>query len=143
MSAWAAAYAAANAAEFACRTASVALVGRERRQALARAAVHAASRTRMQASLDDQELLPVAPPAYSRPDDLATPGDGRALISQTENALVPVYADVAAATSGTDRTWAVEQAIDCAIMGVRWGGASQAFPQASAADDVPAEAEDQ
>jgi hypothetical protein len=143
MSAWAAAYAAANAAEFACRTASVVLVGRERRQALARAAVHAATRTRIQASFVGQEPLPVAPPAYSRPDDLITPGDGRALISQTENALVPVYADVAAATSGIDRTWAVEQAIDCAVSGVLWGGASQAFPQASATDDVPTQAEDQ
>lgn len=143
MSAWAAAYAAANAAEFACRTASVVLVGRERRQALARAAVHAATRTRIQASFDDQEQLPVAPPAYSRSYELATPDDGRALLSRTENAMVPVYADVAAATSGTDRTWAVDQAIDCAISGVRWGGVSQAFPQASPADDVPTQAKDQ
>jgi len=143
MSAWAAAYAATNAAEFACRTASVVLLGRERRQALARAAVHASTRTRIQASFDNQESLPVAPPAYVSPDDLTTPEDGRALMARTENALVPVYADLAAETTGADRTWAVDQAIDCAVSGVRWGGASQAFPHASPADDVPTQSEDE
>ena len=143
MTAWLAAFEAANAAEFACRSASIVLDGRARRQALARAATHAAARTRIQTLISDLTQLPATPPAYSRTGELVSAADGRALIARTENALVPIFADAAAASTGTDRSWAVDQAIDCAVTAVRWGGSSSAFPQASTSDDVPAQTQDQ
>jgi hypothetical protein len=143
MNAWTAIFLAEDAAESACRSASVVLRGRERRQALARAADHAAARTRVQTMLGDQTPLPAPPPAYALAGALVTAEAGTALIVSTENALVPVYADAAAASSGADRSWAVDQAIACAVTAVRWGGSSQAFPQASPNDDVPGESKDQ
>jgi hypothetical protein len=143
MTAWLAAFEAANAAEFACRSASIVLEGRARRQALARAATHAAARTRIQTLISDPAELPATPPAYLPAEELVSAADGRALITRTENALVPVFADAAAASTGPDRSWAVDQAIDCAVTAVRWGGSSAAFPQALSADDVPAQPQDQ
>lgn|GEM_PF-1751452 len=143
MSAWEAAFQATNAAENACRAASVVLIGRERRRALVRAATHAANRTRIQTLLADPRELPALPPAYGRAGDLTTPEDGRTLVSNTENALVPVFADAAAASSGTERSWAVDQAIDCAVTGIRWGGRSMAFPQSLPDGDVPTQSQDQ
>lgn len=140
MSAWGPAYLAEDAAESACRAASVVLVGRLRRQALARAADHAAARTRIQTLLTD---VPVVPPAYAQQPPITTSDQARTLIEQTENSLVPVYADAAAATTGASRSWAVDQAVACAVAAIRWGGRTMAFPQGSADDEVPTQTQDQ
>jgi len=144
MSAWSAAYLAEDAAEAACRTAAAALSNPLRRRALVRAADHAAARTRIQSLLTD---LPAVPAAYSFAESAGTPAAARALVSRTENALVPVYADAAAADAGPSRAWAVEQAMACAVAGVRWGGATQAFPQAPSStapeEQVPGQTQDQ
>lgn len=142
MSAWAAAYLAENAAEFACRTAAGTLTNPQRRRALQRAADHAAARTRIQSLLAE---VPPLPPAYVV--TVSSPREASDLVVTTENALVPVYADAAAEGSDAQRMWAVEQAMSCAVTAVRWGGTSQAFPQASspapAGEDIPSESQNQ
>lgn len=144
MTVWTAAFLAEDAAESACRSAAAALGAPFRARALNRAAEHAAARTRIQTLLTD---TPPLPPAYAWGDALASPRDATDLIITTENALVPVYADAAAGDSGPSRGWAVDQAMACAVTAVRWGGASQAFPQgpssAEGGHDIPAEPNDQ
>ena len=49
-------------------------------------------------------------------------------VGELNNALVGVYAQMAASTEGEDRAFAVAQAQDSARTAVQWGAASQAFP---------------
>lgn len=142
MSAWSAAYLAEDAAEFACRAAAAALDAPLRSRALRRAADHAAARTRIQTMLTEP---PPIPPAYAVPAPMTSTAQAEALVSTTENALVPVYADAAADDAGPARTWAVDQAMACAVAAIRWGGASQAFPQgpSQTGEELPAEPQDQ
>jgi len=71
------------------------------------------------------------PPAssYALPIQPDSPSRARELLAYVENALVPVYADLAAATTGDDRRRAVIAAQVCASRAVAWGAATQAFPQ--------------
>lgn len=142
MTAWEAAYLAENAAEFACRAAAGALTNPQRRRALQRASDHAAARTRIQPLLTNMPPLPAGYVVAVNSSE-----EARDLVIATENALVPVYADAAAEGADAQRMWAVEQAMACAVTAVRWGGVSQAFPQADspaeAGDDVPSETQDQ
>lgn len=60
-----------------------------------------------------------------RPD---SPDQARALLAAVENALVPVYADLAVTANGDERRQAVMAAQACATRAVAWGAPSQAFP---------------
>lgn len=140
MNSWEPVYLAEDAAENTCRWASVVLTGRLRRRALTRAAEHAAARSRVQTLLAE---IPAVPPAYVQKQPITTRAEASALIMQMENSLVPVYADAAAATSGANRSWAVDQAVTCAVTAIRWGGRSMAFPQGSADQNVPTQTQDQ
>ena len=74
-----------------------------------------------------------APPppasAYSLPIHPDSPSHARELLAYVENALVPVYADLAAVTTGDARRRAVIAAQVCASRAVAWGAPTQAFPQ--------------
>ena len=74
-----------------------------------------------------------APPppasAYALPIQPDTPTHARELLAHVENALVPVYADLAAVTTGDARRRAVIAAQVCASRAVSWGALTQAFPQ--------------
>lgn len=52
----------------------------------------------------------------------------RTLLGEVESRLAAVYADLASATTGSDRIDAVLGARECAIRSVAWGAAPEAFP---------------
>lgn len=72
----------------------------------------------------------ITPPAvaYDLPFPVTDADSARRLAIWVEESLVPVYADLAGATTGEDRADAVTAACECAIRAVAWGGATQAFP---------------
>jgi Domain of unknown function (DUF4439) len=67
-------------------------------------------------------------PAYALPTEPASANQARELMAYVDNALVPLYADLAAASTGDERRRAVLSAQACATRAVSWGAASQAFP---------------
>ena len=74
---------------------------------------------------------PAAEAAYELPGDVSTRPGARAALASVDNALVAVYADAAAASSGDDRRWAARTAAECAVRAVAWGATPQAFPTAT------------
>ena len=59
---------------------------------------------------------------------LTSPEEARALLAQVEASLAAVYADLAAATTGEQRTESVLAACECEARAIGWGGAPEAFP---------------
>jgi hypothetical protein len=95
------------------------------RRALAGLDAHRAARDSVAAIMQPP---PEPAPAYAFPTEPASPSQARDLMAYVDNALVPLYADLAAVASGDERRRAVLQAQACATRAVSWGAASQAFP---------------
>lgn len=72
-------------------------------------------------------MEPGAPAGYDVPP-VEGPEQARLLLAQVESRLCATYADLAAETSGIDRTQAVLSARECAVRSVAWGAPPQAFP---------------
>jgi hypothetical protein len=100
-----------------------------RRRVLAGLEAHRAARDAVASVL---AAPPEPAPAYTLPTAPQTPAEARALLSFVDNALVPLYADLAAVSSGDERRRAVLTAQACAARAVSWGAASQAFPSGAA-----------
>lgn len=66
--------------------------------------------------------------AYELPFPVQDPASARRLAVLVEQRMVPVYADLAAATTGEDRSTAVQAACECAARAIAWGGQTEAFP---------------
>lgn len=66
--------------------------------------------------------------AYGLPFEVQDPESARRLAVLIEERMVAVYADLAAATQGSERSDAVAAACECATRSVSWGGPSLAFP---------------
>jgi len=86
---------------------------------------HRAARDSMAATL---AIPPEPSPAYALANEPNSPSQARALMAYVENALVPLYADLAAESRGDERRRAVISAQACATRAVSWGAPSQAFP---------------
>ena len=129
--AWAAVVAGEDAAIYAYSIAGARVATRDRRRA--RAALDAHRERRARASTLTAlagATVPAPAAAYELPDDVARPRVAARVLADVDNALVAVYADAAAASSGEDRRWAARCAADCASSAVAWGAAPQAFPTA-------------
>ena len=100
-----------------------------RRRALSGLDFHRAARDAVAAAM---ATPPDPAPAYVLPTAPRTPAEARALLAYVDNALVPLYADLAAASTGDERRRAVLNAQACATRAVGWGAASQAFPSGGA-----------
>lgn len=68
--------------------------------------------------------------AYTLPFAVEDPEAARRLAVLIEERMVAIYADLAAATEGGERSDAVAAACECATRSVSWGGPSLAFPGA-------------
>ena len=90
---------------------------------------HLARRNLLQASVRDAGGDPVAAePAYDVPRPLTTPAQITAEALRVERACTSTYAALVAATSGADRTWAVETLAAGALSELTFGGAPQPLP---------------
>ena len=127
--AWSAVVAGEDAAAYAYSVAGAQVSGAARRRALAGLDAHAANRARAASAVAAAGgTAPPAAPAYALPAGAGTRSGAKAAMAEVDNALVPVYADAAAASTGDDRRWAARAAAECATRAVTWGAASQAFP---------------
>jgi hypothetical protein len=102
------------------------LRGADRRQALAALQAHSTWRDRWALQAPD---APAPAIAYDLPVADPSRAQVRELAALVENRLVPIYAELAAASSGDTRTAAVTAAAECATRAVSWGALPQAFPQ--------------
>jgi hypothetical protein len=98
--------------------------GARRRRAETSVAAHRRWRDRWVAQFSTE---PSAAVAYDLPDAVGG-ADADTLAALVENRLVALYADLAAASAGEEREDAVRAAQQCAARAVRWGAATQAFP---------------
>lgn len=97
--------------------------------ALAALQVHRLRRDRLRADLVAAGATP--PPAavaYDPPFPVTDEASARRLAAVVEQRLVPVYADLAAATTGQARADAVRVARESATRAISWGAQPQAFP---------------
>lgn len=91
--------------------------------------VHRANRsTALSLLLAAGGTAPAPAAAYTLPGDVTRPAGARAALATVDNALVPVYADAAAALAAADRRWAARAAVRYATAAVDWGARPQAFP---------------
>lgn len=105
------------------------LVGAQRLRALTALDSHRQHRDAIRRELAAAQA-PVPPPAavYDtgvRIDSAATAVN---LAIEVERRLVPQWADVASAKTGSGRTSAVKNGQECAVRAVAWGAQPQAFP---------------
>lgn len=114
-----------DAAVYAYGVVAARLTGQARGRAIAARDDHRRWRDRWAA------IATVAVPAeaaYDLPRDVNDAGSARELAALVELRLVPVYADLASATSQDERDEAARAGAQCAQRSVRWGAAPQAFP---------------
>jgi hypothetical protein len=97
---------------------------------LARTALewHRSARDRLRQRLESLGISPPSPAAAYQAPQVATAPEAAALAQQVELALVPRYAEVAAAESGDLRAAAVTDGQTCAARAISWGASSQAQP---------------
>ena len=127
--AWSAVASGEAAAVYAYSVAGGRVPSAARRSAIAGLDAHRANGSRASALVSAAGgTPPVAAAAYDLPDDVRTPKGARRTLAEVENALVAVYADAAAASTGDDRRWAARTAAECATRAVAWGASTQAFP---------------
>jgi len=127
--AWSAVVSGEDAAVFAYSVAGARVKGAARRQALAGLDAHRDARSKAAALVVAAGATPPpAAPAYELDPDVSSPAGARRTMASVDNALVAVYADAAAASSGADRRWAARTGADCAVRAVQWGASPQAFP---------------
>ena len=115
----------ADAAAYAYGVLGVHLDGSGRRQAQRALSAHRAARARWQ-----QDVSPVAvAAAFDLPQEVTDAASARSLAALVERRLTAVYADLAAALSGSRRADAISDAMACEVRAVRWGAQTQAFAQ--------------
>ncbi len=97
---------------------------------LARTALewHRAARDRLRQRMESYGMSPPPPAAAYQTPTVTTGKDAAVLAQQVELALVPRYADLAAAEAGEFRAAAVTDGQTCAARAVTWGAPSQAEP---------------
>ena len=71
---------------------------------------------------------PGAAVAYELPFPVTDATSARELAGVVEMRLAATYADLAGATTGSDRNDAVLAARECAVRGITWGAPTAAFP---------------
>lgn len=126
---WAAVVSGEDAAIYAYSVAGARVAPADRRQAQAGLDTHRQRRSRAALlAAPSGSTVPAAPAAFALPPDIERPRVARRVLAEVENALVAVYADAAAASTGADRRWAARAAADCAVGAVAWGAEPQAFP---------------
>lgn len=103
------------------------LTGGAKRQAVSQLAEHQ-GRMQIYTLMLAPEAVPPAAPAFAPAEPITNARSARAALAQLNNALVGINAEVAAATQGQDRAFAVDCAQLCARAAVQWGAQSQAFP---------------
>ncbi len=103
------------------------LRGGGRRRAVQQLSEHQ-RRIQVLSMMIDPGAIPPTPPGFTPPTEITDARAARIALAQLHNSLVGVYADVAAATSGDDRTFAITSAQESASAAVQWGAPSQAFP---------------
>lgn len=103
------------------------LSGAARRQVVAQLAEHR-DRIAVLSAMIAPESIPTAAPAYTPPTPITDARSARSGMAQLNNALVGIYADLAAGTRDDDRAYAIDVARNCARSAVQWGAPSQAFP---------------
>ena len=96
--------------------------------AMAALAWHRAARDRLRQRMEWFGMAPPPPAAAYQTPTVTTGKEATALAQQVELALVPRYADLAAAESGDLRAAAVTDGQTCAARAVSWGAPSQAQP---------------
>jgi len=127
--AWSAVVNGEDAAIYAYSVAAAQLLGRDRRQGQAGLESHRQRRSRAAAALTALGApAPSGASAYDLPSEVSRPRVARRLMADVDLALVGVYADAAASSTGADRRWAARSAADSATSAVAWGAAPQAFP---------------
>lgn len=112
---------------YACGLAGAELKGGGRRRAIAQIADRQ-QRIQVFAAMIAESEVPSTPPGFAPPIAIDSARAARASLAQLNNALVGIYAEVAALTEGQDRQRAVLAAQDSARTAVQWGATSQAFP---------------
>ena len=75
-----------------------------------------------------QNNLSGAAVAYELPFPVTNATSARELAGVVEMRLAATYADLAGATTGSDRNDAVLAARECAVRGITWGAPTAAFP---------------
>lgn len=130
--AWSAVVVGEDAAVQAYSVAGAQFSGADRRTAQAGLDAHRRHRTRAaEAVAAAGGQAPSAAESVVLPQDIRRPRVARALLAAVDLALVGVYADAAAASTGEDRRWAARSAAECAAAAVTWGAPTQAFPRPS------------
>ena len=126
MSALSAAISGEQAALYAYGLAGPALEGADRDRALGALAAHRARilLLRENATSSDE---PGTPGGYDI-DAPASADEARRLLAGVESRLAAVYADLAAATTGDERSESVLAACECEVRAIGWGGPPEAFP---------------
>lgn len=114
---------------FACGLAGAELKGGGRRRAVAQIAERQ-QRTQALAQLIAETDVPPTPPGFEPAEPIDNARSARQALASLNNALVGLYADVAATTQGEDRAFAIAAAQGSARAAVQWGARSQAFPTA-------------
>lgn len=90
---------------------------------------HLARRNLLQVLVRDADGDPVAAePAYDLPRPLTTPAQITAEALRVERACVSTYAALVAATTGADRTWAIDTLAAGALSELTFGGSPQPLP---------------
>ena len=127
--AWSAVVAGEDAAIYAYSVAGARVRGADRRTALSGLQAHRRRRSRAASILAAAGATPpAAAPAYELPENVDKARAARRAMADVDLALVPIYAEAAAASSGEDRRWAARCAADSATGAVTWGQDPQAFP---------------
>ncbi|MCU0284720.1 MAG: ferritin-like domain-containing protein [Candidatus Nanopelagicales bacterium] len=105
------------------------LSGRARTRALDGLDDHRRARDRLRAQLVALGAAPVeAAAAYVEPEPVDSPAGARALLAHVERALVPTYADLAAASPPAGRQPAAQSAARAGVRALGWGAVPEAFP---------------
>ena len=105
------------------------LSGADRRRALAAETAHRARRDQLQALLVERAAEPVASaPAYRLPRRVTTAAGARLLVTELEERLAAVWADVVGDVRGDLRDLAARALQDAAVRAAGWRGGSVPFP---------------
>lgn len=118
-----------DAAIYAYGLAGARLSGQARERAERGRREHRMLRARAAQSVADSGAeVPIPAIAYDV-DDVALDGDrAQELLAQVEMALIPIYAQAAADSSGPERARAARSATECASRATSWGAPPEAFP---------------
>jgi hypothetical protein len=126
-----AALAGEHAAVWACGRAAGELGGSQRTASLDQLDEHRAAREALRRRVNAAGADPVdAAAAYVEPFPVTGAQTAGRLLAHVEDALAACYADLAAATTGDERTRALGLSVAAARRSIAWGGPAKAFPGA-------------